>query len=88
MEPAIDGEAVAAKFAKEAHRVLGEAQLQQLLAFLSRSPVKTQRAHLNHALAIKLQAFYQSELSASGEAPNRLARPPGPEDAEIGVIMH
>jgi hypothetical protein len=87
-ESAIDGEAVAAKFAREAHRVLDEAQLQQLLAFLSRCPIRAQRARLNHILSNKLQAFYQAEISASGDDPTRLARPSGPEDAEIGVIMH
>jgi hypothetical protein len=42
----------------EVYRILDEARLQQLLAFLSRCPFKTQYTNLNHALANELQAFY------------------------------
>ncbi|KAL8694499.1 MAG: hypothetical protein Q9218_000829, partial [Villophora microphyllina] len=35
-----------------------------------------------------LQAFYDAEVQESGEDRGRLACPSGPEDGEIGLIMH
>lgn len=32
--------------------------------------------------------FHSKEIEASGERQDRLARPAGPEDADLGLILH
>ena len=44
--------------------------------------------YLQRQLSDRLQAFYTAELQESRGPSDRLARPSGPLNADIGVIMH
>jgi len=43
---------------------------------------------LEQILEHKLQDFYSTEVRISGESRDRLARPGGPPDADLGLILH
>jgi hypothetical protein len=43
---------------------------------------------LEQFLARKLEQFHSTEVEISGEGRDRLARPGGPADANLGLILH
>ena len=46
------------------------------------------RHELHVGIARRLQVFYEEEVQESGESRDELADPSGPEDADLGHIMH
>ncbi|MCJ1388950.1 hypothetical protein MMC18_001801 [Xylographa bjoerkii] len=75
--------------AKAANRPLHQ-QFHQLLQFL-RGPAhgKVQTMEfLEQLLARKLEQFHSTEVGISGEGRDRLARPGGPADANLGLVLH
>jgi hypothetical protein len=87
---AIYGPQIAQRFATEAAKRLSQEQFRQLLQFL-RYPTRVEiqnKESLEQVLAHKLQDFYSAEVRISGEGRDRLARPGGPPDADLGLILH
>ena len=84
------GPQIASLFAQEATRNLSQDELAQLLEFL-RAP-KASWSHtseqLNQELTERLEDFYSTEVQVSGQGRNRLTSPGGPEDADLGLILH
>jgi hypothetical protein len=63
------------------------AEFKDLLQFLNNHILYD--AQQFHQLVVeKLDAFYIAEVQESGEPRNRLAAPSGPENANLGLIMH
>ena len=81
----IQGEELAARFAKEACKPF---ELKQLHRFLSQRRAEAQRLDLYNALAAKLQSFYSNEIQLSGDDPKYLTESSDPDDAELGSILH
>jgi len=84
------GPQIAQRFATEAAKRLSQEQFRQLLQFL-RYPTRVEiqnKESLEQVLAHKLQDFYSAEVRISGEGRDRLARPGGPPDADLGLILH
>ena len=78
---------VAALFAHQAKITLSDKELSYLQRFLS-SPFSTQDAeYLQLQHSDQLQAFYKAELQEFGGPSDRMGRPSGPENADIGIIM-
>jgi hypothetical protein len=44
--------------------------------------------NLETTLKQKLQQFYDAEIAEWGENPDRLAKPAGPLDADLAIILH
>ena len=85
----ISGEEVAARFPNEAYEILEQRELKQLRDFFSLHPRHIpSRDELHENVTRRLQIFYEIEVLESGEDGSRLACPSGPEDAELGLIMH
>jgi hypothetical protein len=81
---------IAQQFAAKAANRLSQHQFHQLLQFL-RGPAhgKVQNMELlEQFLARKLEQFHSTEVEISGEGRDRLARPGGPADANLGLILH
>jgi len=71
---------------------LSESEFTQLLYFLRHRRGQNRQTQ-NHKLlrqnvAEMLERFYSTEVQLSGEGRERLANPAGPEDADLGVILH
>jgi len=78
---------IASLFAEEAEKSLTVAEFKDLLQFLNnRTSYDAQQFH--QLVIEKLDAFYIAEVQESSEPRNRLARPSGPENADLGLIMH
>jgi len=78
------------RFAAKAANRLSQKQFHQLLQSLS-GPAhgKVQNMELlEQLLARKLEQFHSTEVGISGEGRDRLARPGGPADANLGLILH
>lgn len=78
---------IAQQFAAKAANCLSQQQFYQLLQFL-RGPAhgKVQKMEsLEQLLARKLEQFHATEVEISGEGRDRLARPGGPADANLGL---
>lgn len=82
------GKVIAGLFTEEAKRTLGEKDFRDLLHFLSEPPQIHNREYLHGQIFAKLRTFYAAEVLESGEPPDRLASPSGPEDAAVGLVMH
>ena len=81
---------IAQQFAAKAANRLSQHQFHQLLQFL-RGPAhgKVQNMELlEQFLARKLEQFHSTEVEISREGRDRLARPCGPADANLGLILH
>jgi hypothetical protein len=79
--------AIASLFAEEAEKSLTIAEFKDLLQFLNkRTSYDAQQFH--QLVVEKLDAFYIAEVQESNEPRNRLAAPSGPENADLGLIMH
>jgi len=46
-----------------------------------------QTSHRSDKISTQLAFFFAAELALTGESANRLARPSGPSDAELGLIL-
>lgn len=81
---------IAHDFAREAAKTLSASEFASLLAFLKRPEgSRTESSkQLRTILAKRLDQFYESEVQESGQSPDRLARPGGPEDANLAIILH
>lgn len=84
----ISGRRIGARFAEEAKKTLSDAEFKDLQHFLTRSTPPRDAEYLHKQISEKLQTFYAAEVLESGEPCNRLASPSGPEDADMGLIMH
>lgn len=86
----LSGPQIAVKFAQEASSKLSEQEFAELLNFL-KSPTaakKDTREQLRVRVTERLEDFYSRETRLSGETRERLAGPGGPEDANLGLILH
>lgn len=81
---------IANDFAREAAKTLSAEEFASLLAFLERPKGARNelKSHLHKTLAKQLEQFYESEVKESGQDRDRLARPGGPEDADLAIILH
>jgi hypothetical protein len=78
---------IASLFAEEAKKSLTMTEFKDLQHFLNNRT--SYDAQQSHQLAVeKLDAFYVAEVQESGEPRNRLATPPRPKNADLGLIMH
>ena len=84
------GPRIAGIFAQEATRNLSQDELAQLCEFLNapKAGWSQTREQLNQKLTERLEDFYSTEVQVSGQARDRLASPGGPEDADLGLILH
>jgi hypothetical protein len=78
---------IAQRFAAEAASTLTKNEIQALLEFLQRTCHFDRRA-LQHLVQHKLETFHAAESEESKGSCGRLGTPSGPEDADIGLIMH
>ncbi|KAI9870338.1 MAG: hypothetical protein M1830_004363 [Pleopsidium flavum] len=81
---------IAQQFAAKAANCLSQQQFHQLLQFL-RDPAHGKVQNMESSeqlLARKLEQFHATEVDISGEGRDRLARPGGPADANLGLILH
>jgi len=78
---------IARQFAKKAASILETREVELLIDFLEK-PRQIDREIANRVVRSRLDAFYQAEVAATGEPRERLAAPSGPEDAELGIILH
>lgn len=79
---------VAALFAHQAKTILGDKELSHLQRFLSSPFSKQDAEYLQRQHSDRLRAFYKAELQELGGPSDRMGRPSGPENADIGIIMH
>ena len=79
---------VAKLFVKQAKKNLRTAEFQLLVQFLTESLTTHDVNYLRRQISAKLKAFYTAEQELTKESPATLARPSGPNDAELGLIMH
>ena len=81
---------IAGMFAQEATRNLSQDELAQLCEFLNAPTAgwSQSREQSHQKLTERLEDFYSTEVQVSGQARDRLARPGGPEDADLGLILH
>ena len=81
---------IAGVFAHEATRNLSQDELAQLCEFLNapKAGWGQTREQLNQKLTERLEDFYSTEVQVSGQVRDRLASPGGPEDADLGLILH
>lgn len=75
-------------FGEKTVRALGENDFKELQHFLSKSPERQDSGTLHDTALAKFQTFYDAEILESGEPLNRLGAPPGPENVEMGLVMH
>lgn len=81
---------IARQFAREAAKALSKDEFSSLLVFLQdpKGHRKAPKEHLKQQLDARLKSFYDEEIQVSGLKKDRLARPGGPEDADLGIILH
>jgi hypothetical protein len=81
---------IANRFAQEATRSLSQDELAQLLEFLKapKAGWSHTKEQLHQELTERLENFYSTEVQVSGKGCDRLASPGGPEDADLGIILH
>lgn len=81
---------IAHDFAREAAKSLSASEFASLLAFLKRpeGSRNESKGQLHKNLATRLDQFYESEVRESGQSRDRLARPGGPEDADLAIVLH
>ena len=79
---------VAALFAYQAKITLHDQELYDLEKFLVAHKTPQDATFLRSQLSNRLHLFYTAELLESGQSRDRLARPSGPENADIGILMH
>jgi hypothetical protein len=81
---------IARRFAQEATWSLSQDELAQLLEFLKapKAGWSHTKEQLHQELTERLEDFYSTEVQVSGGSRDRLASPGGPEDADLGIILH
>ncbi|KAJ4151359.1 hypothetical protein LMH87_012063 [Akanthomyces muscarius] len=85
----LTGLCIAEKFLQEASRLLLPRQLHDLIGFLTQQDIPAlDTADLQSLKNAKMKEFYLAETAASGQDERRLADSSGPEDAELGIILH
>jgi hypothetical protein len=78
---------IASLFAEEAEKSLTITEFKDLLHFLN-NYISYDAQQLHQLVVEKLNAFYIAEVQESSKPRNRLAAPSGPENANLGLIMH
>jgi hypothetical protein len=78
---------IARRFAAEAASTLTNNEIQALIQFLQQTFQSDRRA-LYNLVQPKLEKFYAAEKEESSKSCERLGTPSGPENADIGLIMH
>ena len=84
----VSGKKIARVFGEETERILGENDMKELQHFLSKPPERQDSGTLHDTILAKLQIFCAAEILESGEPMNKLGAPSGPENAEMGLVMH
>ena len=84
------GQELASRFSQAAAAQLSPTRLGYLTQFfLAHAATANEcKANLCHQMRLKLEAFYQEEMSLSGGARDRLAAPSGDPGAGLGLILH
>lgn len=80
-------EEIACQFAESAAHALDANEVEYLIDFLQKPRLVGQRPS-RQLIRAKLDAFFEAEIAISREPRDRLANPSGPEDAELGIILH
>lgn len=80
-------ENIAVSFAKAAASELSTSEINWLLEFLEK-PSSASAIEIKLLVDQELERFYMAEIAESGQPRNRLARPSGPVDAEVGIMLH
>lgn len=91
IEERVAGPHIANLFKQQAAKILSNPEMTQLLQFIEhpKSPhVQATQDVLHRTLMRKLKHFRSKECQVSSENPARLATPGGPEDADLGIILH
>jgi hypothetical protein len=78
---------IARQFAESAARALDANEVGYLIDFLQKPRLVGQRPS-RQLIRAKLDAFFETEIAITREPRDRLADPSGPEDAELGIILH
>lgn len=87
----VKGAEIARRFAHAAADSLEKEQQDRLLRFLQaprESLSSTDRNNLHDNVLRRLNEFHEAEVRESGACRSRLAKPSGPVDAELGIILH
>ena len=84
----VSGKKIARLFGEETERTLGENDFKELQHFLSKSPERQDSGTVGDTILARLQIFFAAEILESGEPMNRLGAPSGPENTEMGLVMH
>lgn len=79
---------VAHLFAEKAKQTLHTTDFEKLQDFLCTPPETCNLEDLHRQVLEKCRTFYAAELLESGEPWDRLAAPSGPENAQLGLVMH
>lgn len=86
--PDISGSTISALFTNAAEDALSDTEIAGLRRFMNTWTTPQNAEYLHEQLSERLRTFYGAEILASSGLQDRLARPSGPENAIIGLIMH
>lgn len=84
----ITGRRIAFLSAKEADKSPSQAEAGALHQFLTRATQECGAKHLDECLSARLEKFYTTEMVLTKVPRSRLAKPSGPPDAELALLMH
>ena len=89
-EGGFSGPAIARKFAQEATKNLSQSELTQLLEFLQNPHAARNypKEETQTKLTKAIESFHENEPKISGEPADGLSFPGGPEEADLGIILH
>jgi len=86
--PDLSAEKIAYLFAEQAASKLEMVDLHHLLDFLNREPQSGDLEALKELTRKGVETFYENELKLCGGSRDRLTRPSGPENADLGRVSH
>lgn len=84
----LSAENIAYLFAEQAASKLDTVDFHLLLDFLNREPQSGDLKALKALTRKNKETFYENELKLSGGSRDRLTRPTGPENADLGLVLH
>ena len=79
---------VAAKFSRQAAKVLNGKEMQALCEFLRNTKAKPPKEELEKGLNKTIEVFKEKEAQLSAQSPEGIKPPEGPLDADLGLILH
>ena len=89
--PDLLGSTMAYRFTEAAYRALDKKDHDIFLQFFGRSgrrPDIPDAENIHQQISAKVQRSHTAEMLESGQPANKLARPSGPENAAVGLVMH